>query len=310
MSREPASAELIESQMGTSDGPVVVGYDESDDARLALGFAARQAAGRGVRLRIVTAYTLVVSDLGLGTGVPWDEEVIDSIAELANREVAQAAEVVRGSNPGLDVDTIAEPGPAAAVILEHARDASLVVVGSRGRSGLRGMLLGGTSRQVATHCKAPTIVVRDPDPAGDSVVVGVDGSPDSVRALAFAFDYASRAGLRLVAVHTWDVPPIGAITGVPSPEPPEMVRTIANNEARAALQELAGFGDRYPDVPVEHRILRGSPVKTLVSESAGAALVVIGSRGRGGFTGLVLGSVSHGVLHHATCNVAVVTARP
>lgn len=308
MSREPINSEEVETYIGAGNGPVVVGYDNSDDARNALAFAARQATDRQVPLRIVLAYTLVVTDLGLGTGVPWDEQVVDSIADLANRDASEAAESVRARHPGLSVETIVEPGPAAAVILEHSRDASLVVVGGRGRSGWRDMLVGGTSRQVATHCKAPTIVVRNAEPTGDRVVVGVDGSPDSVRAVAFAFDYASRAGLRLEAVHTWDVPPIGAITGVPSPEPPEMVRTIANNEARAALEELSGFGDRYPDVQVEHKIVRGSPVKTLVAESAGAALLVVGSRGRGGFAGLVLGSVSHGLLHHATCNVAIVTA--
>lgn len=309
MSRESVNSEQVETDIGAGNGPVVVGYDNSDEARFALAFAADQAADRQVPLRIVLAYTLVVTDLGLGTGVPWDEQMVDSIAELANKDAAEAADGVRAAHRDLAVEVIAQPGPAAAVILENAQDASLVVVGSRGRSGWRDKLVGGTSRQVATHCKAPTILVRTPEPVGDRVVVGIDGSPDSVRALAFAFDYASRAGLRLEAVHSWDVPPIGAITGVPSPEPPEMVRTIANNEARAALEQLAGFGDRYPDVAVEHKIVRGSPVKTLVTESQGAALVVVGSRGRGGFAGLVLGSVSHGVLHHATCNVAIVTAR-
>lgn len=308
MSREPINSENVETVIGTGNGPVVVGYDNSDDARSGLAFAARLAADRQVPLRIVLAYTLIVTDLGLGTGVPWDEQVMESIADIANSDVSEAADRVRASHPELVVEALAEPGPAAAVILEHARDASLVVVGSRGRSAWRDMLVGGTSRQVATHCAAPTIVVRNAEPTGDRVVVGVDGSPDSVRAVAFAFDYASREGLRLEAVHTWDVPPIGAITGVPSPEPPEMVRTIASNEARAALEELAGFGDRYPDVPVEHKIVRGSPVKTLVAESQGAALLVVGSRGRGGFTGLILGSVSHGLLHHATCNIAIVTA--
>jgi nucleotide-binding universal stress UspA family protein len=309
MSHEASNPEQIETRIGAGTGPVVVGYDDSADARSAVHFAVAEASARQVPLRIVSAYTLIVSDLGLGTGIPWDEELVDSISGLAQREAAEAAEQVRVAAPSLAVSTVVEPGPAASVILEHSHDASLVVVGSRGRAGWKGMLLGGTSRQVATHCKAPTIVVRNAEPTGEFVVAGVDGSPDSVRALAFAFDYASRHQLRLLAVHTWDVPPIGAITGVPSPEPPEMVRTMANNEARAALEELAGFADRYPDVAVEHKILRGSPVKTLVAESAGAALLVIGSRGRGGFVGLMLGSVSHGVLHHAGCNVAVVTAK-
>ena len=309
MSRSAPSPEHIEDRTGVGAGPVVVGHDNSEPAEDALTYAASQAAQRGVGLRIVTAYTIVVSDLGLGTGVPWDAELVQSLRDIAERQATAAADAVRERHPGLDVTTVVEPGPAAAVILDHAHDASLVVVGSRGGGGFLGALLGGTSREVATHCAAPTIVVRQPAPTGDAVVVGIDGSPDSLGALAFAFDVASREGLRLLAVHTWDVPPIGAITGVPSPEPPELVREVANSEARAALEELAGFSDRYPDVAVERKIVRGSPVKALVTESAGAAMVVVGSRGRGGFLGLVLGSVSHGVLHHAACNVAVVTSK-
>ncbi len=306
MTRASRNPDEVEDTIGAGSGPVVVGFDNSETANEALTFAAAQAARRQVPLRIVTAFTIVVSDLGLAAGAPWDAQLVDSLKNSAEQEAAEAAQQVRQEHPGLDVQSVVQPGPAAAVVLGHAHDASLVVVGSRGGGGFMGMLLGGTSREVATHCAAPTVVVRQGRPSGTRVVVGIDGSPDSVRALAFAFDVASREELDLLAVHTWDVPPIGAITGVPAPEPPELVREIANTEARAALEELAGFSERYPDVTVEHTILRGSPVKTLVAQSEDAALLVVGSRGRGGFLGLVLGSVSHGVLHHATCNVAVV----
>ncbi len=308
MSRTPTNAEQVQDRTGIGQGPVVVGFDNSDPAAEALTYGAEQAAMRGVGLRIVTAFGIVVSDLGLGMSAPWDAELVESVQQSARREAEAGAQRVREEHPDVSVSVVVEPGPAAAVVLEHAKDASLVVVGSRGGGGFMGLLLGGTSREIATHCTAPTVVVRQGRPAQGRVVVGIDGSPDSVGALAFAFDVASREGRQLLAVHTWDVPPIGAITGVPSPEPPELVRDIANNEARAALEELSGFSQRYPDVVVEHRIVRGSPVKTLVAESDEAALLVVGSRGRGGFLGLVLGSVSHGVLHHATCNVAVVTA--
>jgi len=308
MSRSSTAAADIEQRMRESSGPVVVGFDGSTEGEAALAFASALAQRRGTRLRIVTAYTLVVSELGWSVGAPWDSQVLDSIRALAERDADQAVDLVAARHPGLSVERIVQPGPAAAVILDATRDAAVVVVGRHGRNGFLDKLLGGTSREVATHCSAPTIVVRDAVPAGTKVVVGIDGSPDSVGALAFAFDMASRYGYDLVAVHTWDVPPIGAITGVPSPEPAELVRDVADNEARAALEELSGFSDSYPDVHVDHRIVRGSPVHTLVAEAEGAALVVVGSRGRGGFLGLILGSVSHGILHHATCNVAVVTA--
>ena len=146
---------------------------------------------------------------------------------------------------------------------------------------------------------------READATGH-VLVGIDGSPASVRALGFAFDHASRHNLALTVVHTWEVPPIGAITGVPSPEPPTLLQNIADNELRASSEELAGYSESYPDVPVDISVVQGSPLKVLAEKSSDADLLVVGSRGRGGFLGLLLGSVSHGVLHHAHCPVAVV----
>lgn len=308
MSGPETNVGRIEGNTGIGIGPVVVGFDSSEGAAKALGFAARQAAQRGVSLRVVHAFQVVVSELGLGVGVPWDAESVAAIRDAAVAEVSDAAASLRDQHPGLEVSEVVATGPAAAVLLENSQDASLLVVGSHGQGGFFDRLLGNVSREVATHSKTPCIVVRDPAPTSDALVVGIDGSPDSLRALAFAFDEASRQGYRLIALHSWDVPPIGAITGVPAPEPPDLVQEIADNELRASLEELAGFTDRYPDVIVEHKVIRGSAVKSLVDASADAALLVVGSRGRGGFMGLLLGSVSHGVLHHAKGNVAVVSS--
>lgn len=305
MSRETTNPSAAEAAIASASGPVVVGYDGSQSAMIAVRYAARAAARRRVPLRIVTTFSVVVSDMGMGTGFTVDADVIDSLRAEAEHQVQGAAEVVRAEYPTLDVTALAIVGPAAATLLEQSRQAGLIVVGSSGKGALAG-LLGSTSRAVASHSAAPTVVARVADPTGDTVVVGVDGSPDSLRALAFAFDVASRTGWKLRAVHTWDVPPIGALTGMPSPEPPELLVERAEFETRAALEEMTGFGDRYPDVAVEHVIVRGAAAKTLVEQSAGAALLVVGSRGRGGFLGLILGSVSQGVLQHAKCNVAVV----
>lgn len=287
-------------------GPVVVGFDNSTVARAALEFAARQAKLRGERLRIVSAFHIVVSDLGIGAGVPWELETIDAIRRSAETDAADAAAWAAAAHPELDVEIAVAPGPAAGVLLEQSKDAGMVVLGSHGRGGFVELLLGSTAREVATHQRSATVVVRSPEPRSDRVVVGIDGSADSLHALTFAFDFASRTGGSLTVVHTWDVPPIGALTGVPSPEPPALVRELGDVEVRSAFEELAGFAERYPDVPTETKVLRGAPVPMLVAEAAGAGLLVVGCRGRGGFLGLLLGSVSHGVLHHARCNVAVV----
>lgn len=309
MKQQRPTPEEIEAKIASANGPVVVGYIDPEESGAALAFAADEAASRKVGLRIVTAYNLVVTELGPGPALMMSESLLASLTEVAERLARDAADAARSKHPGLEVTTVVDPGPAAAVILEHAADASLVVVGGPPPSRWGGLLAGGSARQVATHCSRPTIVVRDPAPTGDFVVVGIDGSSDSLGALAFAFDHASRHGLRLVTVHTWDIPPIGALTGVPAPEPPELLQSRAEAEVRSAVEELAGFSQRYPDVDVEHRVIRGPATPNLVAESAGAALLVVGSRGRGGFAGLLLGSVSHGVLHQAKCNVAVVTAK-
>jgi len=287
-------------------GHVVVGYDGSAASGPALAYAAAQASSRGLPLRIVSAFPVVVSELGMSTGFAVDAGIIDAVRQVAQDHVDEAAEHVQSRHPQLQVSTKVAPGGAAGILLDESSVASLLVLGSRGSTGIVGRL-GSTSRQVATHSRAPTVVVKDAAPSGE-VVVGVDGSADSLRAVAFAFDLASREGLPLKAVHAWDVPPIGALTGLPSPEPVALVQDLERAETRAAMEELAGFSARYPEVPMEPVIVRGAPVDVLVQQSAGAAMLVVGSRGHGGFLGLLLGSVSHGVLHHATCNVAVVRA--
>ena len=302
-----ASDEIHASGHSPRPGPVLVGFDGTADARRAVAFAAAEATSRRVPLLILHAWSLPVSDVGFGTGVPWDHTTLDALRSDASALVAREAELVAANHPGLEVETAVAPGPPAAALIEASSEACITVIGSHGRGGFLGQLLGGVSRQVATHATSPTIVVRPK--VGDStghIVVGVDGSPDSQRALEFAFDMASRHSRELLVVHTWDVPPIGALTGVPSPEPPQLLQDLADTEMRAMVEQLAGFGDEYPDVQVHQRIIRGAPVSALSEAARGASLLVVGTRGRGGFRGLVLGSVSHGVLHHAPCPVAVV----
>lgn len=287
--------------------PIVVGYDGSTASDLALEWAARAAADRGVPLEILVAWTLPASNFGGGTGGTYESELLDELRSQADLSLEHALSQAQRTSADLDVRGEVMVSSPAACLVERSKAAHLVVVGSHGRGGFTGLLLGSISRQVATHAKCPAVVVRTPtDPDAKEIVVGVDGSQPAQKALDWAIDEASRKGFSLRVLHTWEVPPIGAITGVPTFSPPELLEDIKGSEMRTTAELLAGHRDRYPDVPVVQDVERGSPVHILCDASERAAMVVVGSRGRGGFVGLLLGSVSHGVVHHAKCPVTVV----
>jgi nucleotide-binding universal stress UspA family protein len=287
--------------------PVVVGYDGSPASQLALEWAASAASQRGLPLEVLVAWTLPPTSLASGSGAVYESELLDDMRSSSDIALERAMTEAQSYDPDLVVKGEVLVSPPAAALVEHSKSASMVVLGSHGRGGFAGLLLGSVSRQVATHAKCPAVVVRTPaDSTSNEVVVGVDGSPPAVLALDWAFDHASRRGHSLHVVHTWEVPPIGAITGVPTFSPPELLEDIRSSEMRTTAEVLAGHRDHYPDVEVKQSVERGSPVQVLVAASEHAALVVVGSRGRGGFAGLLLGSVSHGVVHHAKSPVAVV----
>ena len=185
----------------------------------------------------------------------------------------------------------------------------MVVVGSHGRGGFARLMLGSSSAAVAAHATVPVVVTRGTSMDGawraGPVVVGIDGSEVSESAIDFAFSSAAVRRAGLVAVHAW---------AQPDPFVDEAYAVLSEaatrqTEARLAVSEsLAGWRDKYPDVPVTEVIADGHPVDALLTESTivDGALLVVGCRGRGGFAGLLLGSVSRGVLHHATSPVAVV----
>ncbi|MFN8126409.1 MAG: universal stress protein [Candidatus Nanopelagicales bacterium] len=287
--------------------PIVVGYDGSPASDLALEWAAQAAADRGLPLKIVVAWNLPAVNFGAGAGTTYESALVDEMRADADVAVEKALTAAHAVSPDLVVSGEVMVNPPAAALVEQSHHASMMVLGSHGHGGFTGLLLGSVSRQVATHSSCPAVVVKPSgDPEAREVVVGVDGSKPALKALDFAFDHASRRGLKLRVVHTWEVPPIGAITGVPTFSPPELLADIKGNEMRTTAEVLAGHRDRYPDVRVVQDVQRGSPVQVLTDLSEHSALVVVGSRGRGGFVGLLLGSVSHGVVHHARCPVAVV----
>jgi len=286
---------------------VLVGVDGSEQSLLALDYAADEAARRHQPLRIVIgcAWPLFVAATGGGAGIPLDDGVI----EVARGVLEDAASRAGERRPGLDITTEVTRGSPAGVLVDESERASVVVVGNRGRGGFASLLAGSVATQLATHARCPVIVVRpgtDPDAAmTHPVVVGVDGFERTEAAVEFAFEEASSRGVSLTAIHVWAEPPR---SGRDQFKPVAYDYDEARKEATRLLAEaLAGFGEKYPDVPVFRELICGlDPAYHLLRATEEAGLVVVGSRGRGEFSGFVLGSLGQNLVHHATCAVAIV----
>ena len=199
-------------------------------------------------------------------------------------------------------------GSAAGLLVEASATAATIVLGAGSHRAVSRAVLGSVSHQVATHAQCPVVVVRrrasqDGAGAGD-VVLGLDGSEVSTPATEYAFATASLQGLGLTVVHAWWREYLGGVLAH-SPWEGDWSE-VAEELERMMVEALSGWSEKYPDVEVHRHLVRGHAVEMLVQESEGAALLVVGSRGRGGFPGLLLGSVSNGVLQHADCPVAVV----
>jgi nucleotide-binding universal stress UspA family protein len=268
---------------------VVVGVDGSPSARHAAQWAAIEAARRGAPLTVVHA---LPGDGGPAEPPPWlDHLLVD----------------LRRSGP-VDVDVRVPRGKPAPLLLDAARRARLVVVGGWGADAYPGMLAGSVALALVTHATCPVAVVRGSTPEATPpqegpVVVGVDGTPTSDAALDEALAIAACWGTDLVAVHTWsDV--------VPGPSGAAVRLSGDWNVLAARAQELlsgrlAAHRPAHPEVAVEARVLDDQAVRALLGEAERARLLVVGHRGRGGFSGMLLGSTSQVLVQYAPCPVLV-----
>ncbi len=290
-------------------GSIVVGIDGSPSSGHALDWAIEEAARRHMPLHLVHALGLDPFATTAMAGSPepgWLEETAQ--AQPDRDDVLDAAVArVTALAPARTVTTEVTSGDPAPYLLGLSKRADTIVVGTRGRGGARSAALGSVSLEVSMHAHCPVATVHEPPRAHavrPRVVVGVDGSVQSERAVEYAFGQASSRGIDLLAVHTWWLELLDGATALTVP--PAQWERIEQEQRLLLSEALAGWRDKYPDVTLREQVRRAHPVEALVRESEDAELVVVGSRGRGGFTGLMLGSVSHGVLHRAKSPVVVV----
>lgn len=278
---------------------VVVGVDGSPDACRAVRWAAAEAVRRGAPLHVVHAWVwpLYKVPLGPAPGAPPGA----GLQAQADRVLADAAAEAGATAPGLQVETSLVTGDAASRLIAASREASLLVLGNRGLGGFAGLLLGSVGLSAVSHASCPVVIVRGrPDPTGP-VLVGVDGPQGSQHTIETGFAAARRLSTGVLALHCFVVPPRHEAT---TSYRDHLV--AAEEDARAIVdQELAGARARYPDVPVQVRLGDGPAARELVVASEVASLVVVGSRGSGGFAALALGTTSHALVHHADCPVMV-----
>ena len=291
-------------EVGRARRPVVVGVDGSGSAYRAVEWAAAEAVRRGAELRLVRAFSWTTSERPIRDGGRV-AQYRDELLKIARGQVARAARIAADVRPEVETTTQVAVGAPIEVLGSEARRAQLLVLGDRGLGGLAGLLLGSVAVGLAAHGACPVVIVRgERAGAGNDespVVVGIDDSPISEAALAFAFDAAAARGVGLVVVHAWSP------TAIDDALAPVMDWDAATAEEDALLAErLAGWEQKHPEVAVRRTVVRNGAVRSLVAASREAQLVVVGSRGRGNATGLLLGSVSHGVLHASHCPVAIV----
>ncbi|TCJ78848.1 UNVERIFIED_ORG: nucleotide-binding universal stress UspA family protein [Dietzia maris] len=292
--------------MASLENTVVVGVDGSAASTGAVAYAANTAATRRVPLLLVTSYTMPAAMFAEGMIPP--QPVYDELERECTPIIEKAREAAAKVAPGIEVSHAIVEGNPAQVLIDYSRKAKLIVLGSRGLGGIKGMVLGSVSAAVASHAFCPVVVTReDTDDLNRSgpVVVGIDGSEVSAKATEWAFAEASARSALLVAVHTWMDPQVqAAAAGISLTE--DDWKELEEQQLQTLSERLAGFSDRYPDVEVQRFVTRDRAVRALVEQAENAQLVVVGSHGRGGFTGMVLGSTSRALLQAAPCPVMVV----
>jgi len=288
--------------MSGTAAPIVVGVDGSSSALEAVAWAARECARHRVPLRLVHA--LLIPVRGYPELLVSEYDVRQAMESQAKTWLSAAEAAARDAEPGVEVEAVTVGGAAVPVLVEESGNARMIVLGSQGLGGFTGLLIGSTAVGLSSHGVCPVVVVRGTPAADAPVVVGVDGSPASEAAIEFAFAAASTRDVPLTAVMTWT----DFLVDSPYNEARLAIdwEQVQEAERRLLAQRLAGWQEKYPDVHVDRVVVRDRPVRALLKLAEDAQLLVVGSRGHGGFTGMLLGSTSQALVYHAPCPLAVV----
>ena len=284
---------------------ILVGVDRSASSMAAVDWAARNAAMRNVPLTLMHVIAPVVPAVAPWPEIPIPEDYFERQDDKARRILEDARRAVADSTADHGppfVYSVVVHGPTVSTLVNESKIADMMVVGCRGEGAFSRVSFGSVSTGLVNHAHCPVAVVHDEalPPAQASVLVGIDGSPASELATEIAFDEAFRRGVDLVALHAW--------SDVSMSEVPGLDFATMEVQAQEALAKwLAGCEARYPDVTVHCVVVRDQPARQLVEHSESAQLVVVGSNGRGGFAGMLLGSVTTAVTH--TARTVVIVAR-
>ncbi|HCS56746.1 MAG TPA: universal stress protein [Gordonia polyisoprenivorans] len=299
---ESVDEEIGKERVMAVNAPIVVAVDGSDTALEALRWGALAAVRENRSLRVVGVVETVAA--GYAPGVLMTPAVAEALHADARRAVDEAIAAATKVSADVDAEGEVREGRPALVLREISSGAHLLVVGRRGRGGVAGLLLGSVSSDVAAHADCPVVVVSGPVPQTGPVVVGVDGSAISQAALGAAFTQAAELGTSLVVVSTYP-----GFSGEGFYDQDEVLAQFRDGTTESVERQVAKHRRDHPaadTVSVETAVVAGDPAPRIIEAAGDAQLIVLGSRGRGGFRGLLLGSTSQAVLHTASCPVMIV----